>query len=39
MEELVQQFELQRIQKGNAVVNPAKMHWFNTQHVSQPCQH
>ena len=34
MDELISAFSLPRIQKGGAVVNLAKMTWFNTQHVS-----
>ena len=33
LDELVQHFSLQRIQKGGAVVNPHKLDWFNQQHI------
>ena len=33
MDALVEAFSLPRIQKAGAVVNLAKMTWFNTQHV------
>ena len=35
MEDLIHIFNVQRINKANAVFDPAKLEWMNTQHISR----
>ena len=34
-EELIQEFDLKRIQKANAIFNPAKLDWLNSQYIKK----